>query len=472
MRYLSTVLVATGAVAVVGCIASQQLDPGDLGRWAALHQDVSAIGPCQAPVVGGRRLPKRWTFRQNPSVMRSAISIVQAKQRLEEEAEEIEVVISPDHATDLANLLARGRSAMEAMREVCGSDKPVDRRRWAGGMAKALAGLELVVRATSVDAPAGPADRDVPLGMSAGPILDLVVQYLNQRAGGVLLADLPPEDLHQLRAVVVESMLRVGMGAAQRKPPKGLRESLLGVMEQAEDAEALQRRLEPILVDALEQAGPSSGDGGVGGSVRTVLAYAPKLLQVFEMLARQWDRAEYAAFEFHTCKGQPVVVAVLAVQPGKEIRLEDMVMFQPVLAFRGTSRMVVEPKLPSTGETVLAFESEGEGGGVEMRFEGIGWGLAKLFALPLDDGYLREVRVFVGEPGEADRIINVALLMEATNAKADPRRLLHFQDVRRARIERGPFEIRTVADRSEMVFNYLTPEKRYTFTRVKEPEAE
>jgi len=171
------------------------------------------------------------------------------------------------------------------------------------------------------------------------------------------------------------------------------------------------------------------------------------------------------------------VAATLAVREGKEVRLQDMVMFQPVLAFRGTSRVTVVPKLPPTGETVVAFEpvagegGEGsEAGGVEMRFEGFAWGLAKLLALPLADGRLREVRVFVGEPGQADRIVNVALVMEAKGGKGDPRRVLHFQDVRRRRMDRGPFQIRTVTERTEQVFNYLTPDKRYTFTRVKTPE--
>jgi len=338
-------------------------------------------------------------------------------------------------------------------------------------MADALAGFEVVVRATSLEARGEASDRKGPLGLSAGPMLEMAVQYLNQRAGGALLEDLPARDVHRLRAVAVEMLLRVGMGAAGRRPPAGLRESVLGIMEEADDVEALQVQLEPVLAGALEQAGPSSGDSGIGGTVRTVLAAAPKMLEAFEQLARQWDKADHAAFEFHKCKGQPVLVASLAVLPEKEIRLEDMVMFQPVLAFRGTSRLVIQPELPSTGETVLAFESEDEGG-VEMRFEGFGWGLAKLLALPLDDGLLREIRVFTGKPGQADRIINVALLMEATHGKGDPRRLLHFQDVRRGRIVREPFDIRTVTDRKELVFNYLTAEKRYTFTRVKELEAE
>ena len=477
MRYLIVLLVAVGAAATAGCIGSERLDPGDLDRWSALNADTVALGPCMCPEVAGRRLPKRWVFREHPSLVWSALSIARARERLQEEAEEIEVLISPVHARELADLMARGRESLEQMREVCEFEEEVDVQRWADGMATALAGIESVAR-TVVAGPAEAVRGQEPLGASAAPVLDMLVQYLNQRTGGMLLADLPPEDLHRVRAILVQTALQVGLAAAGRRPPDGLREAVVEAMQTAEKPEDAKAPLADMLAGAVEQAPPASGGtGGLAGPVRAVLSYAPKALQALEMLARQWDRMDHVAFEFHKCKDEPIVAATLAVREGKEVRLQDMVMFQPVLAFRGTSRVTVVPKLPPTGETVVAFEpvagegGEGsEAGGVEMRFEGLAWGLAKLLALPLADGRLREVRVFVGEPGQADRIVNVALVMEAKGGKGDPRRVLHFQDVRRRRMDRGPFQIRTVTERTEQVFNYLTPDKRYTFTRVKTPE--
>jgi len=482
VRYLIVLLVAVGAAATAGCIGSERLDPGDLDRWSALHADTASLGPCMCPEVAGRRLPKRWVFREHPSLVWSAMSIARVDDRLEEGAEEIEVLVSPEHARALADLMARGRESMQEMREVCEFDEEVDARRWAEGMAKALAGMDGVAR-TVVAGPADARRGQEPLGASAAPVLHMLVQYLNQRAGGALLADLPPEDLHRVRVILVQTVLQVGFAAAGRRPPDGLREAVVAEMEAAEVPEDLKPPLAQMLARAVEQAPPASaGTGSLSGPVRAVLSYAPKALQALEMLARQWDRMDHVAFEFHRCKDQPIVAATLAVREGQEVRLRDMVMFQPVLAFRGTSRVVIVPKLPPTGETVVAFEpvaaaKEGqgddggeEGGGVEIRFEGLAWGLAKLLVLPLADGRLREVRVFVGEAGQADRIVNVALVMEAKGGNGDPRRVLHFQDVRRRRIERGPFQVRTVTERTEQVFNYLTPDKRYTFTRVKTAE--
>ncbi|MFO8011772.1 MAG: hypothetical protein R6X20_00560 [Phycisphaerae bacterium] len=484
MRHTALLLTAA-CLACAGCIGSEQLDPGDLDRWSALNADASAeaLGPRAALEVAGRRLPNRWVFRQHPSLVWSAISIVRARERLAEEAEEIEILISPDHARELADLMARGRESLQEMREVCEFDEEIDVPRWADGMAAALAGLEDVAR-TVAAGPAEAARGREPLGASAAPVLDMLVQYLNQRAGGMLLADVDPEDLHRVRVVLAQTVLQVGFAAAGRRPQEGLREAVVDAMQTAEPPDAAKAPLAEMLSRAVEQAPPASaGSGGLAGPVRAVLSYAPKALQAFEMLARQWDRMDHVAFEFHTQGEETVVAATLAVRDGQEVRLEDMIMFQPVLAFRGTSRVAVVPDLSPTGETVVAFQpvtapaKDGKGdageaapGGVEMRFEGLVWGLAKLFALPLADGRLREVRVFVGEPGEADRIINVAVVMEATGGGEDPRRVLHFQDVRRRRRERGPFDIRTVTEREEQVFNYLTPEKRYTFTRTKRAE--
>jgi len=488
MRHAAILLVAALAAAGAGCIGSEPLRPGDLDRWSALNADADALGPPVALEVGGQRLPKRWVFRENPSVVWSAISVVRAAERLRggEPVDEIEILVSPAHATELADLMARGRKALLQMRDVCAMDEEIDAERWADGMATALAGIEGVAR-TVAAGPAEAARGQEPLGASAAPMLDMLVQYLNQRTGGMLLADVPPDDVHGVRTILVQTFLQVGFAAAGRRPPEGLREAVLAELDAAEAPEAAKTPLAELLAGAMEQAPPASGgSGGLSGPVRSILAYAPKALQAFEMLARQWDRMDHVAFEFHRQGEETVVAATLAVRDGQEVRLEDMVMFQPVLAFRGTSRVAVLPDLDPTGETVVAFEpvvaeakddeGEGEGeadevvGGVEMRFEGLAWGLAKLFALPLADGRLREVRVFVGEPGEADRIINVALVMEATDGEGDPRRVLHFQDVRRRRRVRGPFEIHTVTEREDLVFNYLTPEKRYTFQRVKAAE--
>jgi len=129
---------------------------------------------------------------------------------------------------------------------------------------------------------------------------------------------------------------------------------------------------------------------------------------------------------------------------------------------------MVLPEAPRTGETVVCFEPVEKGGAAEMRFEGLGYVLVRLLAMPLADGALREIRIFAHSPAQGRQLVNVAVLTEARGAK-DPRRLMVFQDARTVRLVRTAFGVHRVTDDKEQVFNYLTPNRRYFYRRVTPP---
>ncbi len=472
MRCAAAMVTAALALANVGCIASHKLVEGELDRYASLHADTGDLGPYYRPSVGGRQLPAKWIVRRHPSLIWSTVALVRAGDKLKAGAAEIDLAVSSAHASALADILAEARLALQDLAEVCQMDRPADRRRWARGLAAALVRVEAIARRATVEeteTPTGEAEE--PLGMAAGPILGILAAYLNERSEGGLLGDLAPEDLDRVRALLAHMMLRLGFAAAGRQLPEDVREIIQRRLCETEDPKEAAEPLAEILLDRVAKAPSDTAGGGLTGALRAVLAYAPKALMAMESLARQWNRMEALELEFHRKDGQPVIAVTIRVCQGKEVRLEDMVMFQPAIVFRGASRIVVQPKALGTGETVVAFEPVGDGA-VEIRFEGLAYGLARLLVMPLASGALREVRVFAKTRRQGDQVINVALLMEAGGEKGDPRRLLHFQDVRHKRLVRGPFEIRSVVEGTEQVFNYLTPEKRYTFRRVKTPGGE
>ena len=160
------------------------------------------------------------------------------------------------------------------------------------------------------------------------------------------------------------------------------------------------------------------------------------------------------------------MTVTVRVLPGKEIRLGDQIILQPAIVFRGASMLTVQSDVAGTGETVILFEPIGDGA-IEIRFEGILYGLVRLLAVPLANAKLREVRVQVAEGREGTEMVNVTMLMEATGREGDARRLLVFQDVRRKRLVRDAFATRTIAEKTEQVFTYFTPTRRYTYRRVK-----
>ena len=57
--------------------------------------------------------------------------------------------------------------------------------------------------------------------------------------------------------------------------------------------------------------------------------------------------------------------------------------------------------------------------------------------------------------------------MDALSDKKDSRRIMMFQDVRTTWILRTAFDIRKLPQKTEQIFNYITPSRRYTYRRTK-----
>jgi len=64
--------------------------------------------------------------------------------------------------------------------------------------------------------------------------------------------------------------------------------------------------------------------------------------------------------------------------------------------------------------------------------------------------------------------VHVAVLMETHRPVADRRRLLLVQDSRRKSLVRTPFAVQQRVETSQTVVNYLTPDRRYTYRRIKQ----
>jgi hypothetical protein len=195
---------------------------------------------------------------------------------------------------------------------------------------------------------------------------------------------------------------------------------------------------------------------------QTVLAVAPRVLKLLESFLSQWDQMDSITVDLR----REATAVTLAVLPGRQVRIRKVMTGLPVLAFRGSTKVLAAGDT-ATDETVVAFEPADEASGVELRFEGILYGLVRLFAFPLDSGRIREIRVFAKTRHEGRQVINVAVIMEATRDKKDPRRMIVVQDAREKRIVRGAFAVESVTDKKETTVSYITPARRYTYQRIK-----
>ena len=469
---MSTVwLTAAGLLVVSGCIPSQPLAEREMDRYWLLTdvaaKPVGAAGtPADETPAGGFRMPTRWVIRQHGSTIWTTVSIVHAMDKLKAGTDKIEFSVSPAHARALTDVLAEARAALADLEDMIDSGARSDQNRWADALAAALVKIESVARHVTIESGAPPAGADEPFGMAGEPLLQMISMYLDERADGGLLADLSPGELRRLRDVLVQVVVKLGFEIAGKEPDAAVRHEAAELMRRTDDVPALEKALAKLLTERIAGAPAARGPSTKRKTVKTVLSWAPRALKMLESFLSQWDRMESITVEIVQAAGRRGVAVTIAVQPGREVRLANVMILVPTIVFRGATRIVVLPDATGADEAVVAFEPVGEGA-VELRFEGIVYGLVKLLALPLADGPVREVRVSTSSRAGGERFLNVAMLTEAVGDRSDPRRMIVVQDSRVSRIVREAFALKTVKGKSETVVSYLTPNRRYTYQRVK-----
>ena len=461
----AAILLAAG-----GCIPSYPLAEGELDRYWTLT-DVAADAATQpAPPPKrprGMQLPTRWVIRQRKGLIWSTISIVRAMDKLKAGTSEIEFSVSPKHTSAVVDILAEARQAMTDLREMLETSGRGEKDRWADALAAALVRVEGISRLVVAEEGEPPADEEAePMGMAAEPLLDMLAMYLDERSDGSLLGDLSPGEMKRLRDVLAEMVVRLGFEVAGKEPPAGLRRRVAEQMRRAGRPDELRPALTKLLAQQIRTAPPARAGTGKRKTVQSVLRYGRRAVKFLEVFLSQWDRMDRITVETIRRGEEGGLAVTIAVQPGKEVRIDQVMTGLPVVVFRGRTRMTVLPSAGAAGETVVAFDPVGDGA-VELRYEGLIYGLVKLFALPLASGPIREVRVSSARPAEGRQLLNVAVLSEATGDRKDPRRMIVVQDARTMRILRRAFAVESVAGKRETVVSYITPARRYTYQRIK-----
>jgi len=402
VRPAAHLTILTLLAASVGCIPSHPVAEGELGRYWAIRSAVPpapASRPSTGEAVG---FPTQWHIRQQKSVIWSTVSLVRAADRIREGAEKIDLAVSPAHTRVLVDLLGEARKTMAGLREIAGPAGPPNREMWAEKLAWALANVEQIARLASPD-PAGQAEAtDAEAGgLAAEPLLQMVSAYLNDSAGGSLLGPLSTVEAATLREVLTQTVLRLGFAAAGKQEGGDLRGRIVETMRENPNPAELESALRPILLAELDRASPAPSGGRLSGIVQAVLSWGPKAIGALEAVLGQWDRVESVTVDFTPGADAPAVVVTVRVLPGEEVRLGDLIILQPTIVLRGASTIVVRSNIAGAGETAVLFEPIGDGA-VELRFEGILYGLVRLLAVPLANAALREVRVQVAEGREGE----------------------------------------------------------------------
>lgn len=457
--------VLAGAV-LGGCIPSEPLDAGAIDTLWRLSPEATDGAKLYKLDVNGQAVPTHWTVHRSDSVILSTVSMIRAVDAVEQGRRKAEFSLSEVYAQTLVEILREVRTSMVQLRDLTEVRTAADRRRWADALAEVLVKAEYVTRLATVD-PNGPPGRGEPRGLAAGPMLEMLTAYLNQRSGGRLLSDLSTEEVRRLRSVITQLVLRLGFAAAGKRQPGDLRETLVEQMARAEQIGQLQKPLAEKLDKALAASPPGRAEQQLGDALQSALQTGPKVLEAIESLISQWHKVQKLEVKLlrpdRSPEAGPVLLSRLHVKPGQEVRIAEVMMLQPTVAFRGQSRMIVIPEDPVTDATIVKFGPVGDGGGVDMRFGGL-LGLVRVFAFPLASGPLREVRVFSGE-AHGRSLTHVEVMTEDASAgSGDPRRMMVVQSDSRWRHVRTATEVRKRYQAEVTSFSYITPQRRWSYT--------
>jgi len=457
-------LILALALAAGGCIPSREVTSEEVRRAWYLESDP---WPQAAPMplhMGEKRLPSRWVFQYDKSLIWATVKTVRAIDALEagDVGDEVVFAIAPEHAELVADELVKLRHSVESLREIAEAAGKNDPGAWADGLADALVEVEKISRVAAADGSSSRSGN--PAAWTTGPIVQMLAGFLNDESNGRLLAELGHPEKAALREVLAHVVLRLGFATANKNVAPSVAEGIIEAMGSAEEPARLHGTLKAMLVEALPAAAPAPADDEITRMISRVLKFTPPALRVLEAFVRQWDKMESLAIEFRRLGEEKVVAITFRVQPGRFASIAGLYPMQPELRFHHSCRVTVLPKRPSTNETVVLLEPL-DGGAAEVRFNGLGWGLVRLLAIPIDNAAVRGVRVWSGQTNPGYEATTVTLLMEATGSAGDSRRMIVFHDVKELQAARQSPGLARQAVRKRLSFNYLTPHRIYEYQR-------
>jgi hypothetical protein len=352
------------------------------------------------------------------------------------------------------------------------ADSRGSEKRWADATAELVGQVNAVVNSVNPDpAHRSAMDIDATAGWVVVPLLEIFASTLSgeadvplsqhqevlERAGERISGVLLTIAFRLVGKPIDDEMIRRVSEIQRGQPPKDAARLTRDLL--LEYRRALPDRYPPLNETASDAAGDARhfADG----------------MRYMAELSSQWPNVNHLAFEVRRLEGHKVFAAEFSVRPGKSVWLRDLDFFAPKIEFTGAGRLIVQRNVgePIPGQETdisVLFENVGDGGMV-LHFDGIVYGLVRLFAFPLTDARLREVRYRSyrntgdgGDNGKKTRLIEVFL--EATKGD-DRRRLIRVEIASRPRLQDRPDLPPLLLGRDRTIdFEFFNAERRWHYT--------
>jgi hypothetical protein len=418
-----------------------------------------------------RVLPYRYEIHYEPSPIWSVVSLHETFERLPEIEDRVVFQVSQQHADGMAELLLHFAGHVRQLGLVVdqlgqrGGD-----RKWAQLTADLLLEFDRMASAVSPDIKRRRRGQ-VSINDTAAWVLVPMLQVLGKlTAEEDTVAALPPQVVEErVGASVGGILLRSSFRLSGRQLPSGL---ILDVFNTLNDAGPECRE---TLIDNLLQAYHSTPARypALGDSADKAAEAINGLASGMEFLAEmagQWQHFDHVALEVREHDNDTVAALEFEVHPDEVVSVTGLHFAAPRIELSGRGRVVIHRGKADERMRVL-FESQ-DSGGIVLRFEGIVYLMADIFAFRLDDANLREIgyQSKLDDAGGKHRVVEV--LMEAVEGE-EKRRVIRVDTAKTPILEaRADLPPRLVGRERTITFEYYNGKRVYEHisSKIQKPE--
>ncbi|MBN2583124.1 MAG: hypothetical protein JXL80_08650 [Planctomycetes bacterium] len=466
-----TILLATSivllAVPLGGCMKNHRMEQGRIDELYQPSADLWLEAQPMTLQVGQQALPNRVVLIREQSLHRSVLSLASLRGRIFTGQDDLQLLIADQVAQSVADILRQIADRTGAWGQKA-ETYPTDagRDEWVDDTAGILALLYVLDRGEAAVDPrqltGGGSDAVV-----VAPVIRSMITYMMKRmeietGQDERLLNTPSE-----RRLPIEFVLQGAFRLAGLVMPPGAPDEVLHVFEGGPPtAIGVERQLQDVLLElrkaAEEDRRPPSNE-----KLILALKAVPLALNNMARVLEQWDKFYLVSMEVGKVDGQEMVSLVIDVQPGREVRIDAIHSMAPVVTMQGRVRInLMSSDTEDAGTTRVQLVNE-RGGRIVVRFESWVYGLASLFAFPIEDWGLREVTVVRTRPERHRRVTDVELELQADNPKStsDPRRVMRIHTVRNLDVKTHQEIVDRIVKR-DTTFEFFRPEQMWYYERT------
>jgi len=456
------------AAAAGGCMKSQPL-AGD--RMDQLYHEAPSAWVQAEPTtltVEGKTLPGRVTLVREQSLRRSIVNLSNLRDRLFQTDGDLQLLISDEVAESVASIVREMADRTERWGQEA-EKYPSDsgRQGWANDTASILALLYVLDRGDAAADPRQVAGPRRPNTAVIAPVVRSMITCMMKRMeiethGRQRLLGTPSE-----RRLPVEFILQGAFRLAELRMPAEAPDEVLRVFEEGPPTVVgVENELRGLLLELRKEA-EEDRRPPANRRLKLSLKAVPPALDNMARLLEQWNKFYLLSMELGTIGGRQAVSLVLDVQPGRSVRIDAVHSLAPVVTMEGRVRINLTSSESDAGDQTRVQIINERGGRIAVRFESWIYGLASLFAFPIEDWGLQEMAITKTRTQRHRKDVKVELLLRARDYSEgdDPRRLMRIHTVRRLTVTTKKEKVSRIV-RHDTRFEFFRPERMWYYDRM------